>query len=209
MRAIIVGGGIPPEKKLIKKYMADEYIILAADSGADILYGYGIEPNYLLGDFDSIDCEVLEKLTQGVNTTRLPREKDYTDTHIAVLKAIDMGVDEIVLLGCTGKRIDHFMANLCLLKVILEHELKGYIVDGMNEINLIDTPTIINGKKGEVFSLFSYCEDTIGLTIKGAKYPLDNFLLKQGDNLTVSNEFSAEQVEIDFEKGCLLLFKNL
>lgn len=209
MRAIIVGGGIPPQKDLLERYMTGEYIIFAADSGADVLDKYDIEPDYLLGDFDSINGEVLEKLTKGVNTTKLPREKDFTDTHIAVLNAINMGVDEIVLLGCTGKRIDHFMANLCLLKLIMEQGLMGYIVDEMNEIYIIDKPTIINGKKGQVFSLFSYCENTIGLTINGAKYPLNNYELKQGDNLTVSNEFLNEQVEVSFEKGCLLVFKNL
>lgn len=209
MRAIIVGGGIPPQKGLLKRYMTGEYIILAADSGADVLNKYDIEPDYLLGDFDSINEEVLEKFTKGVKTTKLPREKDFTDTHIAVLNAINMGVDEIVLLGCTGKRIDHFMANLCLLKLIMEQGLKGYIVDEMNEIYIIDKPTIINGKKGQVFSLFSYCENTIGLTINGAKYPLNNYELKQGDNLTVSNEFLKAQVEVSFERGCLLVFKNL
>lgn len=209
MKAIIVGGGVPPQKSLIKKYMLGEYIIFAADSGADILDKYDIEPDYLLGDFDSINGEVLEKLERGVNTTKLPREKDFTDTHIAVLNAISMGASEIVLLGCTGKRIDHFMANLCLLKLMLERGVSGCIVDEMNEIYLIDKSTSINGEIGQVFSLFSYCEDTIGLTINGAKYPLENYNLQQGDNLTVSNEFFKEQVDVIFEKGCLLVFKNL
>ena len=209
MRAIIVGGGITPQKSLIKKYMSGEYIVFAADSGADILDKYGIEPDYLLGDFDSINVEVLEKLTKGVNTTKLPREKDFTDTHIAVLNAISMGAKEIVLLGCTGKRIDHFMANVCLLKLMLERGVSGCIADDINEIYLIDKSSSINGKIGQIFSLFSYCEDTMGLTIKGAKYPLENYNLQQGDNLTVSNEFLKEQVEVIFEKGCLLVFKNL
>lgn len=208
MRAIIVGGGNPPQKDLIKRYMSGEYIILAADSGADILYKYGIDPHYLLGDFDSIDENVLNVITAGVNTIRLPREKDYTDTHIAVLKAIELGAREIVLLGCTGKRIDHFMANLCLLKLALEEGVHGYIVDEINEIYLIDKSTVIKGKMGQVFSLFSYCEDTLGLTIEGAKYALKNYHLKQGDNLTVSNEFVEEEIVISFERGCLLVFKN-
>lgn len=209
MRGIIVGGGIPPQEKIMRKYMTGEYIIFAADSGADILNGYDIEPDYLIGDFDSISERVLGKLTMGVNITKLPKEKDYTDTHVAVLDAIRKGVDEIVLLGCTGKRIDHFMANLCLLKIMLEKGVTGYIVDNMNEIHFINKSTIIKGERGQVFSLFSYCEDTFGLSIKGAKYPLSNFKLKQGDNLTVSNEFVEEGVEISFEKGSLLVFINL
>lgn len=209
MRAIIVGGGIPPQKELIKNYMRGNYIIFAADSGADILDKYSIEPDYLLGDFDSINERVLEKLSSDVNTTRLPREKDFTDMHMAVLKALDMKVDEIILLGCTGKRIDHFMANLCLLKIIVDEGAKGFIVDETNEISLINKSTVIEGKKGQVFSLFSYCKDTLGLTVEGSKYALDNYQLNEGDNLTVSNEFDEEQVKITFDEGCLLIFKNL
>lgn len=208
MRGIIVGGGDPPKKSLIDRYRTGEHFIIAADSGANPLYKYGIEPDYLLGDFDSIDDEILDYMTIGTKTSRLPREKDYTDTHVAVLKAIDFGAKEIILLGCTGKRIDHFMANLCLLKLMLEAGVNGYIVDEINEIYLINKPTLIKGVKGQVFSLFSYCENTFGLTIHGAKYALKDYDLNEGDNLTVSNEFLEETVKISFIKGCLLVFKN-
>lgn len=207
MRAIIVGGGDPPKKTLIEKYMKDNYIIIAADSGANILCEYGIAPNYLLGDFDSIDEEALNKLSSNTNTTRLPREKDYTDTHMALLRAIDLGANEIILLGCTGNRIDHFMANLCLLKIASHKKITTFIVDDINEIFLVNKSTTIKGKKGQVFSLFSYCEDTKGLTINGGKYELKNYDLDEGDNLTVSNEFMDEIVEISFNSGCLLIFK--
>lgn len=207
MRAIIVGGGDTPSRELLEKYMVGNFIILAADSGANIICEYGIAPDYLLGDFDSIDEKSLEALSSNVNTTRLPREKDYTDTHIAVLRAIELGADEVILLGCTGKRIDHFMANLCLLKLSLQKGISAFIVDDLNEISLINKSTTIKGKKGQVFSLFSYCEDTEGLSIEGAKYRLNNFDLSEGNNLTVSNEFEEEVVKITFNKGCLLLFK--
>lgn len=207
MRAIIVGGGDCPKKSLIEKYMINDYIILAADSGADILCKYDITPDYLLGDFDSINQINLKKLVDNTNTTRLPVEKDYTDTHVAVLKAMELGANEIILLGCTGKRIDHFIANLCLLKLGIDKEISIYMVDDYNEIFLINKSTCINGRKGQTFSLFSYCEDTVDLTIRGAKYRLENFYLKQGNNLTVSNEFVNETVDISFSKGLLLVFK--
>lgn len=207
MRAIIVGGGDPPNKTLIERYMVDNYVILAADSGGNILYEYGIAPDYLLGDFDSIDERALKELSNNTDTIRLPREKDYTDTHIALLRAIELGANEIILLGCTGKRIDHFMANLCLLKVALEKGIPVFIVDDINEIFLVNKSTTIKGEKGQVFSLFSYCENTKGLTIKGGKYNLDNYNLDEGNNLTVSNEIRDEVVEIIFDSGCLLIFK--
>ncbi|MEG1255240.1 thiamine diphosphokinase [Clostridium sp.] len=207
MRAIIVGGGDSPSKELVEKYMKDAFIIIAADGGANILYEYGIFPTYLLGDFDSIDEEIYEKLSNNTETKRFPREKDFTDSSIAFNKAVELGANEVVFLGCTGKRIDHFIANLCILYEGLKKSIPCYIVDDINEIFLIDKPTTITGKVGEVFSLFSYGEDTMNLTIKGAKYLVENYKLCQVDNLTVSNEFQNEIVEIKFTKGCLLIIR--
>lgn len=207
MRAIIVGGGEAPSKILLERYIDEDSIIIAADGGANALSMYNITPNYLLGDFDSIEGEVYEKLCSNSETTRFPREKDDTDSKIAFEKAIKLGAKEIIFLGCTGKRIDHFMANLCVLHEGLKRSINCYIVDEYNEIFLIDKSSTIYGKSGEVFSLFSYGEDTKGLTLIGAKYPLNNFNLSQVNNLTVSNEFLSEEVSIIFSNGCLLVIK--
>lgn len=208
MRAIIIGGGVPPKKELLEEYMDKNYIIIAADGGADVLSQYKILPDYLLGDFDSISKNVYEHFSKDINIMRFPREKDYTDAQAAFNKAVELGAEEIIMLGCTGKRIDHFMANLCILYEGLQKKIKTYIVDDYNEIFMINKSTVLKGKKDMVFSLFSYSEDTKDLTIRGAKYPLINYYLSQTDNLTVSNEFLKEAVEIEFSKGCLLIMKN-
>ncbi|MEG0133292.1 MAG: thiamine diphosphokinase [Clostridium sp.] len=207
MRAIIVGGGEAPSKPLIEKYMDQTSIIIAADGGANILYSYDITPTYLIGDFDSIEDVVYKKLSYTTNTTRFPREKDYTDSHIAFNRAVELGADEIVFLGCTGKRIDHFMANISILYEGLKKSISCYIVDEINEIFLIDKSTVIEGILGQVFSLFSYGEDTLNLKIEGAKYPLEGYNLSTVDNLTVSNEFIGKKVKLEFTKGCLLVIK--
>lgn len=207
MRVVIVGGGDSPSKKLLDKYINGKSIIIAADSGANVLLNHEIYPNYLLGDFDSIDEKIYGKISNSSKTIRFPKEKDYTDTHIAFDKAVELGAEEIIFLGCTGKRIDHFFANLCILYKGLKKSIDCRIVDEYNEIYIIDKPTNIFGRKGEVFSLFSYIEDTYNLTMEGVKYRLENFNLLQGNNLTVSNEFMEEKVSIKFSKGCLIVIR--
>ena len=207
MRVVIVGGGDPPSKELLNQYINEESIIIAADGGANVLLKNEIHPDYLLGDFDSIDEKAYAETSNKSKTIRFPKEKDYTDSHIAFNKAIELGATEIIFLGCTGKRIDHFFANLCILYEGLKKSVDCRIVDEYNEIYIIDKPTDIFGKKGDVFSLFSYIEDTYDLTIEGVKYKLKNFNLSQGDNLTVSNEFMEDKVSIIFSKGCLIVVR--
>ena len=207
MRVVIVGGGDPPSKELLNQYINEESIIIAADGGANVLLKNEIHPDYLLGDFDSIDEKAYAETSNRSKTIRFPKEKDYTDSHIAFNKAIELGATEIIFLGCTGKRIDHFFANLCILYEGLKKSVDCRIVDEYNEIYIIDKPTDIFGKKGDVFSLFSYIEDTYDLTIEGVKYKLKNFNLSQGDNLTVSNEFMEDKVSIIFSKGCLIVVR--
>ena len=207
MRVVIVGGGNPPSKELLNQYINEESIIIAADGGANVLLKHEIHPHYLLGDFDSIDEKAYAETSTRSKTIRFPKEKDYTDSHIAFNKAIELGATEIIFLGCTGKRIDHFFANLCILYEGLKKSVDCRIIDEYNEIYIIDKPTDIFGKKGDVFSLFSYIEDTYDLTIEGVKYKLKNFNLSQGDNLTVSNEFMEDKVSIIFSKGCLIVVR--
>lgn len=207
MRVVIVGGGEAPSKELLNQYINEQSIIIAADGGANVLLKHQIHPNYLMGDFDSIDERTYEEAINNSKTIRFPKEKDYTDSHIAFNKAIELGATEIIFLGCTGKRIDHFFANLCILREGLKKSIDCRIVDEYNEIYLIDKPTNILGKKGDVFSLFSYLEDTYDLNLEGVKYKLENFNLAQENNLTISNEFLEERVNISFSKGCLIVVR--
>lgn len=208
MRAIIIGGGTAPSKNLLESYLREDYFIIAADGGANVLNEYGIIPKYLMGDFDSIDENTYAKLECNSEVTRFPREKDYTDSHIAYKKAIELGADEIILLGCTGKRIDHFMANLGILYDGLKNNIKVIMADDYNEMFLIDKGIHLKGYAGQVFSVFSYGEDTKDLTLTGVKYPLTNYYLSTTDNLTVSNEIIEKEANISFSKGCLLVITN-
>ncbi|MBU3180408.1 thiamine diphosphokinase [Clostridium psychrophilum] len=206
MKAIIVSGGNPPSKELLKSEITKNTFLIGADSGANCLYEYNINPNLLVGDFDSIDEKVLGYFkTNNCSIDVYPKEKDYTDTEIAVRKAISMQPNEIVLLGCTGSRIDHLLGNIGMLKICLENGINALIKDGNNNIRLTNSSTSLKGKMGDIFSLQSYGDEIIGLTIEGAKYPLDNCNLKIGQSISISNEFKGPRVELKFKSGTLMI----
>ncbi len=206
MKAIIVSGGNPPPRELLIKEITGDTFLIGADSGANCLYSYNIVPNLLVGDFDSIDKNVLDYFKKSNCIIDIyPTEKDFTDTEIAVKKALSMKPNEIVFLGCTGSRIDHLLGNIGMLKICLEYGVNAYLKDENNTIRLIDTSTSLNGTVGEIFSVQSYGDEIVGLTIEGAKYPLNNYNLKIGQSITISNEFAMPQVELKFKSGTLML----
>lgn len=210
MKTIIVAGGTPPEKKLLIKEMTANSIIIAVDSGADCLQRYQIIPNYLLGDFDSIDPQALKFFAnKNIPTEQYPRDKNATDSQLALEKALALGATEIVFLGCLGgKRVDHLLGALGLLAICLKLNIRSFLKDAYQTISLLDHATIISGNNDDVFSLQTYGEPVKNLNISNSKYELKNYELKMGDALTLSNEFQNQDVSIQFTSGKLLLIQN-
>jgi thiamine pyrophosphokinase len=206
MKVIIISGGTPPSEKLLKNEITKDSFLIAADSGANCLYDYDIIPDLLLGDFDSINKDILDYFEKSdCRIDIYPTEKNFTDTEIAAQKAISMKPNEIVFLGCTGSRVDHLLSNIGMLKICLENHVNAYIKDENNCIRLYDASTSLDGTVGRLFSVQSYTNEIIGLTIEGAKYPLNNYNLKVGQSITVSNEFAMPKVLLKFKSGTLMV----
>lgn len=209
MKVVIMSGGKQPSKDLLMAELKDCDFIICADSGANCLYKYDIKPNILLGDFDSINKEVLEYYKNDCsNVIKYPREKDFTDTELALSEALKLDVDEVVFLGCTGTRLDHLFGNMGLILRCVKDGIKACIKDDNNAIFIIDKTSILAGEKGEMFSIQAYMNEVKDLCIEGAKYPLHNYNLKFGDPRTISNEFLDGDVKISFKKGYVIVFKS-
>lgn len=196
--------------------------VMAADSGLMAVDALGLNVNYLLGDYDSVSAEVLARYRNEVETVTFPREKDYTDTEIAVRTAIELmkndGDDEcevrprVTFLGATGTRLDHTMANVGLMLQFIGTDIECIIVDRHNKIRMISDKQKLSIKKNEQFgrfvSLLPLSDCVYGITMSGVKYPLDNQNIKKGVSLCVSNEIIDDELNLLIEKGNLLIFET-
>ena len=184
--------------------------VIAADKGLELLQKIGVEPDYIIGDFDSVSGEVLAgyKLASVV---RLNPEKDFTDTEAAMRLAIDKGASSIALMGATGTRIDHMLANLNLLYLALEKRIPAYIIDENNKIRLIDKSFVLyrNEACSDTVSLLPYTEEVKGITLTGFYYPLKNKNMSRYEefSLGVSNKLTADKGSIEFESGILTVIE--
>lgn len=212
MNVLIVAGGMMDvlfARSYIRKNHYD--FIIAADHGMDSLVKVGEMPDLILGDFDSMDYEMKNKMKDwNIPVIEFPPEKDYTDTHLALMEAIQRGAKKITLLGATGTRLDHTMANIGLLQYAMEQGVEAEIIDKYNRISMWKHGLSIEKDEqfGKFVSLIPYTEKVTGLTLRGFKYNLEDHELTLGISQGISNEIVEEKGNISFESGCLLVIES-
>lgn len=209
---IISGGAIDDNFALEQIRVIQPDIIIGVDSGLRFLYRNQIMPTHIVGDFDSVDSEVIEfyKKETQVPIREFNPIKDASDTEIALKLAIELGAEQVWILGGTGTRLDHVMANIQMLKFAMDAGVKAYILDRYNRISLINGETILKrcNAYGPYFSVFPLGGVVSGFSITGAKYPLKNHTLSPYDSLCVSNQYLEEKVEISFQEGIVILMET-
>jgi thiamine pyrophosphokinase len=204
-RCVILSGGIMEDYDFHKGIVENAEMVICADGGGRYAQRLGIIPNLVLGDLDTITQVEIEDLkSKGVEFVKYPKEKDYTDTHIALLKALELGYKRIDMLACLGGRFDHALANVMLLALPEARELDIRIIDPFQEIFLIKAEMNIMGKKGETISLLPLSNIVSGISSSGLSYTVPGGTFRMGIPNGVSNVFSEDKAKITVEKGLLL-----
>ena len=200
-RCVIITGG-DPTAGLSGLIRGDDFVI-ACDRGVGYAAKENVTPDLIIGDFDSYGGP----LPENVPVTRLPSEKDDTDTMAALRYAEERGFSE-VLLACAlgGKRFDHTVANLQTMahgaSAGLTVTLEG---DGVRMICSGPATREIKKEEGAYLSLFAMSGEVSGVDLTGVKYPLSGGKLMSSFPLGVSNEWTEGAARISHKSGILLI----
>lgn len=203
-KAIIVAGGAVHVMDLLQELAEGYDLLLAADSGGKVLYEYGYLPDLLIGDFDSIDRELLNFFREkGVKITEFSPEKDWTDLELAVQTVINLNVQEILIYGAIGDRLDHTLGNLSLLHQVMLSGAKAIIVGLKERVFLLgpEETLTLYPEPNRFFSLLPLYPGVEGVMESKAKYPLHNATIPFGSTRGIHNEFLTEPVTISIERG--------
>lgn len=211
---IITGGNV--DYTLIKNIIKEDMVIIVADRGLIVADKLNIKPSIIVGDFDSVDNDILLKYKKGgefysdkIIFHKFKSEKDLTDTHIAINYAIDQNPEKVLIFGATGTRLDHTIANINILNLFLEKNIKAQIIDNNNKIYLINRYTVIKKDKlyGNYISLLPLTTNVLNVTLRGFKYNLTNRKLTIGDSIGISNEILQEEAYIQLSDGILIVIE--
>lgn len=202
MKAIVfLNGEFPKDREFYKKLNIDEKHLYCADGGAKKALELGLTPKEVWGDFDSLSKLEVESLERkNVVLNRFHKDKDFTDGELLIKYLSEKEYEEIIVIGGTGGRTDHFFTNLNL--IFIYPKLK--FVSEKEVIFLVKNGERIREKKGSTVSFIPFSDEVIDLTLKGFKFPLDRYLLKRGSSICISNIIVDEEGVVEYRNGKLI-----
>lgn len=205
-RAVLFYNGDLAHINTVKNHLQPDDYIICADGGTNLALKYGLTPDVIIGDLDSLSEEVQKKLKNTqVEWVTFPKEKNETDSELALQFAVKKGYKELLIFGFFGSRLDHMLTNLFALDFLYKHAIKTTFIEGTQEISLITDTLKVTGKPGDLVSLIPFKDDVENVITKDLQYPLKNETLFFGRSRGISNVMSKSVAEISVKKGMLLI----
>jgi thiamine pyrophosphokinase len=181
----------------------DSYII-AVDGGVRHAFDMGVIPHIIIGDLDSLTPEDLTQAkAANIPFLQFSPQKDETDLELALRHASEQGLTDIFLLGASGGRLDHSLANLFLLTHPAFTHLNIHILEGNQTAFLIRDTVSIQGNPGDLVSILPMNGDAVGVSNEGLKWPLHDEVLPSGSPRGMSNVLLGERATIHVRQGML------
>ncbi|AQS60429.1 thiamine diphosphokinase [Desulforamulus ferrireducens] len=184
--------------------------LLGVEGGALYLLQHSYQPDFALGDFDSVTPQEQTIIKQGSKKfwSCDPVNKNETDTELAFTWALNQKPREIVLLGALGSRLDHSLANVQLLYQSLQAGIPCRIIDEKNQVQLLKDKLHITKSRFTQVSLLPLTLEVRGVTLSGFQYPLHNATLTLGHSLGISNILLADTGTVQITSGLLLVIQS-
>jgi len=203
-RAVVLCAGPPPEDGLLSYWLAGSDFFVCTDAAGHPYDELPYSPDVVIGDFDSLSGRVLD----GRDGPRFLQVDDQytTDSEKALLFLIEQGIEEVILLGATGWRLDHTIFNCQLveryadkLRICIAGPNADTVRLGPGEHVSWDLPG------GSRFSLLPMMGPVSGVTIEGARFPLLGDEVGPGGPALISNQVFVSPLLISVGEGSLLV----
>lgn len=202
-RCVIVGGAAIDNYEFVKSCLRYGDFFVFCDSGLKHMDALGVQADLIVGDFDSHENPHLP-----AETIVLPCEKDDTDTVYAVKEAVKRGFSEFLLIGTVGGRLDHTLGNVSILLYLDSIGKKAQMIDDYSEMEIVSKEPAFIEDRYAYFSLLNITGLAEGVTIRDAKYPLENASITCEYQYGISNEpLPGKTARVSVDNGRLLLIK--
>ena len=199
MNRCFIFGALKVSRLPIKPASGD--FIIAADQGYDNILSLELDPDLVVGDFDS-----LGKIPDRENVITLPVRKDMTDVGYAVEKGFEHGCREFILYGAVGGALDHTFANVAIAHDIARRGAKALLIGEEYSFTVLhDSSITFHARQSGRISVFAVGGMAEGVTIRGLSYEVEYFDVACTDHIGVSNAFIGKEAEISVRKGDLLV----
>lgn len=205
---IVVTGAAPLPRRAVDT-IPPGAIVLAADGALDHALAAGLEPVALIGDLDSVSTEGLAWAEAHATIERHPPDKNHTDTELALAAAVELDPQRLMLVSGGGDRLDHTIAAIGALgarSLTSIPVIEGWWGD--RRLAVLHGPgrARLDVAPGSTISLLAMHGPCSGVSVDGVRWPLDRDELGPVVGHGVSNEATAEVVDVSVIAGALTIF---
>jgi thiamine pyrophosphokinase len=199
-KALIICNGESPTRAFARRLARASDCIVAADGGANVARRYGIRPDAIVGDLDSISRGT-RRFFSSCLILHVPRQ-DKTDLEKALDFVAFRDIRKVAIIGVTGRRIDFTLGNLSVLWNYTSYVDLVVAGDGWFATP-VGRAKEMRARVGTTVSLipFGVCK---GVTLRGLQYPLHSASMEVGE-IGVSNIVTASPFRVEVKKGKMLL----
>lgn len=198
---LVLCNGEEPPPEFIENLKSRASLFIATDGAGNTALEYGIKPDVIIGDLDSFKHSNDQDL-------KLIKDEDQetNDLEKALNYALKKNAENVTVIGATGKRIDHTLKNLSVLKQFSDRFISLTFRDTYGVTYLMPHDHTIDLPIGTPVSLFPLSGRVDGIITDGLKYPLHYEPLENGIRDGSSNEISKQPARIRYKSGDLLIF---
>jgi len=198
---IILANGEKPTHSIPLSILKNAEKIICCDGAISFLEEQKVTPHIIIGDCDSISSEQKERYKTIIQKDE---NESYNDLQKAIKYCIENKWNDVIILGASGLRDDHFLANIGILMHYAD-KLSLSIVTNYGVFTPIHQTTDFKSFAGQQISVFSFFPDT-RITYHGLKYPVHKKKFKELWEGSL-NEAIGERFTVEIEgKGKMLVY---
>lgn len=199
---VILANGSFPEEEIPLRILRRAERIIACDGAVEALIRTGIEPDFIVGDLDSLSPDLTRRYQDCL---RHDPDQETNDLTKSVRFALENGWNKMAILGATGKREDHTLGNISLL-ASYQKEAEVSMFTDYGVFVPMDKPCTFESFPRQQVSIFSMRSSTL-VTTKGLKYPLQSAPLTAWWQGTL-NEATGASFDLLIDSGDLVVFRS-
>ena len=199
---VIVANGAFPCHPVPLSFLRKASRIVCCDGATETLLKHGLEPDYIVGDLDSLSQELRQRYNHCLHHDTDQNTNDLTKS---VRFCAEKQWNGITILGATGKREDHSLGNISLLADYAAFAEVQLITDYGVFVPLLKSGNF-ESFAGQQVSVFSLTPDTV-FTFRGLKYPLTRENISSWWQGTL-NEAMSSEFFIGMDHGRALVFRK-
>ena len=180
--------------------------LLAADGGANHLAQLGLVPEAVIGDLDSIEPRIRDRI--GAEALVHRPDQDRTDLDKALSYAFDeLGLGRLAVIAALGGRTDHDLGNLGLLARRAMGERLCF--EGPEyRVMAVRGGASLEARPGETWSFWTY-DPAVSVSLEGVRWPVRNAPLDAAGRPSISNVAVEERVRVEALDGPVVAMRHL